>query len=167
VRGSWEPLGVRPDLSAYSKAIANGYALAAVTGVDSLREAGAAVFSTGSFWFAAAAMAAAVATITELRDGTGLADMKAAGQQLREGLAAQAQASGLVVHQTGPVQMPFLRFDEDPTYARVNRWCSETIHHGVYLHPWHNWFLSAAHTSADIDEVLEVTGRSFEVVAGT
>lgn len=165
VRGSWEPLGVRPDLSAYSKAIANGYALAAVTGVDSLREAGAAVFSTGSFWFAAAAMAAGVATITELRDGTGLQDMAAAGQQLRDGLQAQAQAHGLVVHQSGPVQMPFLRFADDPSYAQVNRWCSENITHGVYAHPWHNWFLSAAHTSADIDEVLQVTDRSFEVVA--
>src|SRR5215472_3143989 len=30
--GSWEPLGVAPDLSAWSKAIANGYALAAVLG---------------------------------------------------------------------------------------------------------------------------------------
>ena len=29
--GSWEIVGVRPDLAAYSKAIANGHALAAVT----------------------------------------------------------------------------------------------------------------------------------------
>lgn len=165
VRGSWEPLGVRPDLSAYSKAIANGYALAAVVGIDSLREAAASVFSTGSFWFAGAAMAAAVATLTELRDGTGLADMLAAGRQLREGLAAQAARRGLDVHLTGPVQMPFLRFEDDPSFATVNRWCSETITSGLYVHPWHNWFLSAAHTSADIEEALQVTDCAFEVVA--
>jgi glutamate-1-semialdehyde 2,1-aminomutase len=37
--GSWETLGVRPDLSAFSKAIGNGYALAAVTGREWLRDA--------------------------------------------------------------------------------------------------------------------------------
>jgi glutamate-1-semialdehyde 2,1-aminomutase len=47
--GSWESLGVRPDLSAWSKAIANGYPLAAVTGADWLRDAASQVFVTGSF----------------------------------------------------------------------------------------------------------------------
>ena len=36
--GSWELVGVKPDLSAWSKAIANGRALAAVTGNDRFRE---------------------------------------------------------------------------------------------------------------------------------
>ncbi len=47
--GSWEPLGVRPDLAAWSKAIANGHALAAVTGQERIREAATRVFTTGSF----------------------------------------------------------------------------------------------------------------------
>ena len=111
------------------------------------------------------AMAAGVATVTELRDGTGLADLKTAGQQLRDGLARQAAAHGLAVHLTGPVQMPFLRFEDDASFATVDRWCSETISSGLYVHPWHNWFLSAAHTSADIDEALEVTDHAFEVIA--
>jgi glutamate-1-semialdehyde 2,1-aminomutase len=165
VGGTWEPLGVRPDLTAFSKAIANGYALAAITGSESLREAAKSIFVTGSFWFAAAAMAASVATITELRDGTGLEDMRLAGQLLRDGLAAQATAHGLVLHQTGPVQMPRLRFDEDPELTTIYRWCTETINHGVYLHPWHNWFLSAAHTPEDITEVLRATDRAFDVIA--
>ena len=35
--GSWETVGVEPDLSAWSKAIANGYALGAVLGNDRFR----------------------------------------------------------------------------------------------------------------------------------
>jgi len=62
--GSWEPLGVRPDLSAWSKAIANGHALAAVAGTDALRDAATRIFSTGSFWAGGVAMAAALATLT-------------------------------------------------------------------------------------------------------
>jgi glutamate-1-semialdehyde 2,1-aminomutase len=65
--GSWETVGVRPDLSAFSKAIGNGHALAAVTGREWLRQAAVQVFSTGSFWCSAVAMAASVATLRELR----------------------------------------------------------------------------------------------------
>ena len=77
--GSWEPLGVRPDLSAYSKAIANGYPLAAVLGRDSLRDAAQQVFVTGSFWFAAVPMAAALATIEALETERGIERMARAG----------------------------------------------------------------------------------------
>jgi glutamate-1-semialdehyde 2,1-aminomutase len=36
----------------------------------------------------------------------------------------------------------------------------------VYLHPWHNWFLSAAHTDADIDAILARTDEAFAAVRG-
>ena len=47
IGGSWEPLGVRPDLSAWSKALGNGHAIAAVTGSDRFRDAAQRVFVTG------------------------------------------------------------------------------------------------------------------------
>ncbi len=165
--GTWEPIGVRPDLSAFSKAIANGHPLAAVAGQDSLREAVQQIFATGSFWFAAAPMAAAVATITTLRETDGIAAMVAAGEKLRHGLATQAETYGLRVRQTGPVQMPFLTFAGDVAYQRANLFTSEAVKRGVYLHPRHNWFLSAAHTTEDINEALEVTDVAFAKVHAT
>src|SRR6185437_9239154 len=41
---SWEPVGVDPDLSAWSKAIANGHPLAAVLGNDAFRGGAQQVF---------------------------------------------------------------------------------------------------------------------------
>jgi glutamate-1-semialdehyde 2,1-aminomutase len=35
------------------------------------------------------------------------------------------------------------------------------IAQGIFLHPHHNWFLCAAHTKDDIDEVLEKAGLAF------
>lgn len=160
LRGSWEPLGVRPDLSAWSKAIANGYALAAVTGVDALRDATREIFTTGSFWFSAVSMAAALATITELRDTDALARVAAAGQQFREGLGGQADAHGFAVRQTGPVQMPLLTFADDD-FGLASRWTAEAASRGVYLHPWHNWFLCAAHSPEDVADALERTDDAF------
>ncbi len=61
IAGSWESLGVRPDLSAYSKAIANGYPLSAVAGGERFRAAAGKVYATGSFWCGSVPLAAALA----------------------------------------------------------------------------------------------------------
>jgi len=164
--GSWEPLGVQPDLAAWSKAIANGYSLAAITGRDPLRTAASSIYVTGSFWYSAVSMAASMATLTQLRDTDALARMAASGQRLRDGLAAQSVAHGFPTSQTGPVQMPLLRFlDDDAASTMARTWTNEAVKRGVYLHPVHNWFLSAAHTADDIDLTLERTDDAFAELA--
>ena len=163
--GSWEPLGVRPDLSAWSKAIANGHALAAVTGAERFRDAARSVFSTGSFWCGAVPMAAAVATLRELRRVDGPQRMRALGHRLREGLAERAIRYGQAIDQSGPVQMPTVLFADDPEHRRGIAFCAEALRHGAYLHPKHNMFLSCAHTEADIDAVLDAAAAGFAHVA--
>jgi glutamate-1-semialdehyde 2,1-aminomutase len=163
--GSWEPLGVRPDLSAWSKAIANGHALAAVTGNERFRDAAASIFVTGSFWCGAVAMAAALATLRKLQALDGIAHMCAMGQRLREGLALQARAHGFAIRQSGPPQMPMLLFDDDPEAALGSAFCALALEQGVYLHPKHNMFLCVAHRAADIDRALEATDRAFAALA--
>ncbi|MBS0560526.1 MAG: aminotransferase class III-fold pyridoxal phosphate-dependent enzyme [Proteobacteria bacterium] len=163
--GSWEPYGVRPDLSAWSKAIANGYPLAAVTGCDRFRDGAASVFSTGSFWTAAVPMAAAVATLHVLRRGEAIPLMERLGTRLRQELANLAEQNGLRIRQTGPVQMPMLLFEDDPQFQRAEVFCNAALAHGAYLHPRHNMFLSAAHTDDDIDIVLDAAGHGFAAAA--
>lgn len=163
--GSWEPLGVRPDLSAWSKAIANGHPLAAVTGSDRFREAARSIFVTGSFWCASVPMAAALAVLRRLRETDAIAHMAAMGQRLRDGIAAQARSHGVGLRQTGPAQMPLILFDDDPDFARGALFTAEALARGVYLHPWHNMFLSAAHSPADIDRALEATDHALAAVA--
>ena len=163
--GSWEPLGVRPDLSAWSKAIANGYPLAAVAGNDRFRSGAQQIYVTGSFWFAAVPMAAAVATIDALGREQSVASMERTGQRLRDGLARQAAAHGVRVNQTGPVQMPLMTFVDDVNFELAGTWSDVAAQRGAYFHPWHNWFLSGAHTDADIDEALGATDEAFAEVA--
>ena len=43
--GSWFDYGVKPDLTAFSKAIGNGYPLSAVVGVDKLRQAASEIYA--------------------------------------------------------------------------------------------------------------------------
>jgi glutamate-1-semialdehyde 2,1-aminomutase len=162
VGGSWEPIGVRPDLSAWSKAIGNGYAIAAVVGSDSLRDAASRVFLTGSFWTGAVAMAAAIATITTMRTTTAFGDMTAAGERLRVGITAQI---GELAHGTaaysGPVTMPYVTFGGDVDHYIASAFSRVCLREGLFLHPRHNWFLSAAHDDDVIDRALAATAVAF------
>ncbi|WP_119391053.1 aminotransferase class III-fold pyridoxal phosphate-dependent enzyme [Taklimakanibacter lacteus] len=163
--GSWETMGVKPDLAAWSKAIANGHALAAVTGNDRFRQAAAHIFITGSFWTASVAMAASLATIAKLKAIDGPAIMRRMGERLRAGLDAQARAHGVALRQSGPPQMPVILFDDDPERRKGWLFCSEALKRGVYMHAAHTMFLSAAHSEADIDRALEATDQAFAEVA--
>jgi glutamate-1-semialdehyde 2,1-aminomutase len=159
--GSWEALGVEPDLSAWGTAIANGYPLSLVVGAEAFRQSATRIYATGSFWYAAVPMAAALTTL-RVAERDGLVDhITAMGQRLRDGLDAQATAHGHPIRQTGPPQMPMLLFDDDPKFEKGVRFTNEALRRGVYLHPFHNMFLCGAHQPEDIDAALEGTDEAF------
>jgi glutamate-1-semialdehyde 2,1-aminomutase len=161
---SWEPVGVDPDLSAWSKAIANGRALAAVLGNDKFRDGAKSVFVTGSFWFAAVPMAAAIATIKALKEENAIEAMNRMGTQLRDGIVDQANSWDLPVNYTGPPAMPYLTFASDHDYELGSVFAAQALRGGAYLHPRHNWFVSAAMTGDDLALVLEATDQAFAAV---
>jgi len=161
---SWSILGVQPDLSCWGKCFANGHPISAVLGAEHVRAAAASIFVTGSFWFAAAPMAAAVATLKIVRDTDYLERLVSMGQALRSGLDQQAKAYGFVLKQTGPVQMPQILFEGDLDFRVGYAWVTECIKRGVYLHPYHNMFLSAAHTADDIAKTLQATNQAFAIL---
>ncbi|MCS5568145.1 MAG: aminotransferase class III-fold pyridoxal phosphate-dependent enzyme [Pseudomonadales bacterium] len=158
---SWSALGVNPDLSAWGKGIANGEPLAAVLGNELYRDAMTKIFVTGSFWYQAAPMAAAIETLDVLNEVNGPQLMERLGQQLRDGLYEQAQRHGHGIIQSGPPQMPTLMFEDDHRAETGIAFCGLAAKEGVYLHPWHNMFLSTAHTEDDIRRTLEATDEAF------
>jgi glutamate-1-semialdehyde 2,1-aminomutase len=161
---SWEPIGVLPDLSAWSKAIANGHPLAAVLGSGAYADAAASIFVTGSFWFSGTAMAAATATIGALRDEGAIEAMDRVGTALRAGIMEQAAARGIEINYTGPAAMPYLTFAGDRGHKLASTFAAAAIRAGAYLHPRHNWFISAAMTDADLAKALSATDRAFAAV---
>jgi len=100
--GSGEYFGVRPDLSCYCKAIANGYALSAAVGRDALRNAAQEVFFTGSYFTSGVPMAAALATLRTLAADDGVGRMDALGTRLCTGLDEAARVHDLRVTTSGP-----------------------------------------------------------------
>ena len=158
---SWSLLGVEPDLSCWGKAIANGHPLSALLGSEKARAAAQRIYATGSFWFSAVPMAAALATLREIRESDYLERTQRLGERLREGLAQRAAAHGYALRQTGPVQMPQILFEDDPDFRKGFCWTAEAARRGVLLHPWHNMFLCAALTEGDIEKTLAASDEAF------
>jgi glutamate-1-semialdehyde 2,1-aminomutase len=161
---SWSTVGVQPDLSCWGKVIANGYPISALMGSDKAREAAQRIFVTGSFWFSAVPMAAAIATLTEIEKSDYLERIKTTGLMLRDGLDQQAKAHGFQLRQTGPAQMPQIFFEDDPDFRLKYCWTEEALTRGVYLHPYHNMFISAALSEGDVEATLEITDDAFKTL---
>src|SRR5271163_5024267 len=161
---SWSTVGVQPDLSSWGKCIANGHPISALLGAEKVRAAAASLFVTGSFWYAASPMAAALVTLRLVAQSDYLERIERLGGKLRSGLDERASASGFDLRQTGPAQMPLFLFDEDPDLRFGFFWCSEMLKRGVYVHPWHNMFLSGAMTDLDIESALDAATAAFTVM---
>jgi glutamate-1-semialdehyde 2,1-aminomutase len=158
---SWAAIGVKPDLSTWGKCFANGYPISALLGADVARQAASEIFVTGSFWFSAVPMAAAIETLRQIRETDYLERIISAGQSLRDGLQQQAASHGYTLRQSGPVQMPQIFFEDDPDFRIGYGWTTECLKRGVYVSPYHNMFLSSAHTQADIAATLKATDEAF------
>jgi glutamate-1-semialdehyde 2,1-aminomutase len=162
--GSGERFGVQPDLSCYAKALANGYPLSACVGRDPLKAAAERVYFTGSYFTSAVPMAAALTCLRELEASGAIAHMERVGLQLQRGLEAQAASHDIPIVYSGPPALPFMSFTGDVKFARSRAFAAACAEGGVYLAPYHNWFLSAAHTERDIARVLEITDDAFAAV---
>lgn len=165
---SWSALGVEPDLSLWGKAIANGHPISALLGNDRAREAAGKIYVTGSFWFAAAAMAASLKTLQILRESDYLEHILGLGERLRDGLADVATRHGLPLSQTGPVQMPLIMFDGEGSakdLAIGSAFVQAMFEQGIYFHTYHNMFIGAAMTEADIDQTLEAAERAMKTLS--
>jgi glutamate-1-semialdehyde 2,1-aminomutase len=153
--GSCAHLNIRPDLLAQSKAMANGYPIAALIGAEHLREAASSVFVTGTYWGYAPSLAACMATLDLLCEPGAHERLEASGRRLTDGLVTLAAEHGHELLVSGPPALPHVRFAADADYAMACAFAQRMAAEGSLVHPTHNWFLSLAHAPDDIDRTLE------------
>ncbi|MFK4100737.1 aspartate aminotransferase family protein [Streptomyces sp. NPDC019531] len=162
--GAQEKYGVSADLVTFSKAMANGYPISALVGTERMMRSVGEVHIGSTFHVNGAEMAAAIATITQLRDSALLKRIESLGEQFQQGLRAQVAGSTLDAEVAGVPQMPFLRFtegDEEVRQRIQDLFYTETVRRGVLLHPNHHWYICGAMTQQDIETALEATAAGF------
>jgi glutamate-1-semialdehyde 2,1-aminomutase len=156
--GAQEYLGVQADVSTFSKAMANGHPISAVVGQAEILDCLSATRISSTFYADPSAMAAALTTITILRETDALDHVWRMGSAFQSGLRDLVDAYAIPAEVVGYPPMPFLRFthtDQGERRRITELFFAETTRLGILLHPNHQWFVSAAHSIDDIEFTLD------------
>ncbi|HAH97432.1 MAG TPA: glutamate-1-semialdehyde 2,1-aminomutase [Firmicutes bacterium] len=163
-RGSDHYYGFKADLICFCKAIANGWNVSALCGIDGLKEVASSVMYTGSYWLSAVPFAAAIATITKLKQIDGPQTMLEKGKKLTDGLREVGSKYGFDLKISGESSLWFMRITNDDNLVLHQEWVAECVRRGVFFTNHHNQFINCAMTDADISFTLEVAEEAFKVV---
>jgi len=185
--GAAERYGVVPDLAAYGKTISGGYPLGAICGKADIletanprKDAGdpKKTIVGGTFNGYPVAAAAGLATLAELQKAGTYERLYAMGDRItREITAMGAEFSiPLRVGGEGPVLQVLFTQDkeivnyESMLYAdkqKAFRFGVEMIKRGLFVSPFEKIYLSAVHSDADIDRLLDAAREVLrDVIAG-
>ena len=169
--------GVTPDLTAFGKALGNGYTIAGLAGRADLMELlGSKVALDGTHYANPYAMAAGLATLEILRQG-GIERLAELGLRLREGLSRAIADSGVTANVTGfgsgfminwraePPQTFRQAIDAD--FDRAEAFRRAMLEAGILLPPFviTDSRLCLATSDADVDETIEAAAWAFKQVA--
>ncbi len=160
ISGSNVAYGFTPDLICFGKAMANGYPLSALVGNKSLIESAEKVYFTGTQFFSAPPMAAAKATLLELKKCDAVNKMTDFGKRLNSSLIQISKDCGYNLIASGIATMPYYRLDGVDRKTHFS-WIDECVKRGVYMLGWHNHFISTAHTDEDLEAIKVAVREAF------
>ena len=161
LKGSNVAFGFSPDMICFGKAIANGHPLASLVGKEEIKTAAERVYFTGTQFFSAPPMAAAIATLNELEKVDAPTKLIDYGKKLNARLEAVASEKGFNLVSSGIPSMPYYRL-EGQSFETHIKWIDECVKRGVYMLSYHNHFISLAHKEEDIDYIESAARQAFE-----
>jgi glutamate-1-semialdehyde 2,1-aminomutase len=177
IGGAQKLCGVTPDLAAFGKAISNGFPIAALCGkravMQQLSPGGKAYFS-GTYNGNVTSVAAALATIRQLRNGPIHHRLWALGERLRDSLNGIFKRNEVIANATSYGSLVAIHFTHAPLDgfgdvvrshdpSRSRELVSFLYENGIYTKPRKvlRFAISAAHEPEDIDRTADVVDHFF------
>jgi glutamate-1-semialdehyde 2,1-aminomutase len=177
--GAQELYGVMPDLATYAKAIGNGYPVAAFGGKREIMNIiGHGVAHGGTYAANNVGMAAAEKTLEILSTTDALEQVAERGRELQKGISDILETRGIPFVMTGHPSMFGVHFAEQTPksyrdylasdYGTYNAILEELVVRGAMPDPDSRepWFISSAHTPADVADTLTMFEESVKAVLG-
>lgn len=164
--GAQERYGVTPDMATFGKAMANGYAISACVGrAEIMKAAEKKVFISSTFFPNSLEMAAAMKCIDILERDNVIDAIWRRGREFLDSLGALVAASGVPAAVSGIPPMPFITFAKTDHQYAERRTCfyTETIRRGLFIQPYHHWYIAHRHSDADLARALTVIGEALEI----
>jgi glutamate-1-semialdehyde 2,1-aminomutase len=178
--GAQERYGVVPDLACYGKAISGGFPMAAIAGDAAVmsvldarsRPKAEVVWATNTLNGNPICAAAGIAALGVLSQPGVYDGLHRIGAKLRAGIVAAGERHGFAVQAPGEDAVFGVRFTDrkplrtwmDLTTANKDlglRWALELIRRGLLVNPNEKFYISIAHTEADVDKTLDIADQAF------
>jgi glutamate-1-semialdehyde aminotransferase len=156
-------LHVNPDIAVFAKAMANGYAMAAVIGRESVMQAAQTTFISSTNWTERIGPAAAIATIRKFGRENVAQHLISIGNQVMEGWRKAADANGLKLHTSGLPSLCHFTFDHEQELVLTTLFTQILMERG-YL-AYNQFKPSWAHTREHVQEYLARVGEAFGIMA--
>ena len=166
--GAQQRYGVAPDVTTVGKAMANGYPIAAVVGKrEILSVYEKAAFLSSTFFPNSLEMVAAMACMDILEREKVQDKIWERGTRFLDRLGKIVDASGVPVTMSGIPPMPFVTFDKVDEHYKERRteFYTQCIRRGLFVQPYHHWYIAYRHTEEDLARALDVVEQALAFVA--
>jgi glutamate-1-semialdehyde 2,1-aminomutase len=174
--GAAEYFGIKPDLATYAKAMGNGYPAAAFGGREEVMSVLPDKVSHGGTYAGnRVAAAAAVKTLTILKETNALETVHETGRRMQAGLRTVLDAKGLPYVFTGhPCMFGIVFSDTDPSeyrdWANTDHQLYDAVAMGMHAlgampepDSREPWFICEAHAGGDtVDRVVSIFSDSLD-----
>jgi glutamate-1-semialdehyde 2,1-aminomutase len=147
--GIYQMYGVEPDMAIYSKALGNGYAIAAIVGKKEIMQAAQKTFISSTFWTERIGPTAAVATLKVMERIKSWETITNIGIEIKSQWQQLADKHQLSINQWGIPALSGFSFNSDKNLAYKTYITQEMLSKG-YL-AGNSIYVSVAHTN----EILE------------
>ena len=172
--GAQARYGVTPDLSAFGKAMANGYAISACVGKREIIEStvGKSVFISSTFFPSSLEMVAALECIKLMEEENVLDKIWEKSTAFDNKLNDMLKQKDTPAFNAGIPVMPYVMFKDvdDKTKERTMKFYTELARRRVIISPYHHGYWAYRHTDEDyayvlgsMEEALDATMEEFPV----
>jgi glutamate-1-semialdehyde 2,1-aminomutase/spore coat polysaccharide biosynthesis protein SpsF len=165
IGGAQEKYNVEPDLSCFGKGMANGFPISAVVGKKEFMKEFDEVFFSMTYSGDTIGLAAAKATLFELREKPVIKELWRRGELLHAGVNKLADELAVPFSFGGQAVRGHYVIDagdEDRDLTVKSLFLQETIKRGILFGG--PVFISYSHSDEDILRTIEVVGEAFEVI---
>lgn len=153
-----------PDMAVFSKALGNGYAIAAVIGKKDVMSAAEYSFISSTNWTERIGPVAALATLKKHKEVNAGRHLVALGAAVQEGWTSLAGKHGLDIHVGGMLPMGHFSFEED--HLVKNAFFVQLMLEKGFL-AGGSYYAMYAHTFEHVEKYLDAVDDAFATIANT
>lgn len=154
---------VQPDIAVFSKALANGYAMAAVIGRKGVMEAAQKTFISSTNWTERVGPTAAIATLKKHQREKAHEQFLRHGKKIMQNWQSIGEKYGFAIHTGGMEAMGHFSFDAPDFLSYKAYFVQLMLEKGILAS--NLCYLMLAHTDDDIDFYLESCDAAFAKMA--